>query len=393
MKRSLSLLILFFAALIAHAQTTPTQATSDDIDHWLRSGDPRMVAWGAYFAAENADTDELPVLVSLAENYKAGPPQQYDGRGNYISRTPEHKQRLDSMQAVLDSLIQLHGTVIYEAVVAVLPDFPAQALILFATMPEPERSQRAAVLYATRDPSDKPYDWHQLAHGQMIHMAAAILALNPPPGFTATLLTEATVTLKISVTDDDQKHDGIFSGGMCGDSFALVPAPGWPQPYTYIVEQHWKSEISTKGILIPGEPAITARRSISNSSCSTLPGFTSVQRLLLAQWEAGRRSGGLGTGTLQYDTLHYPGPTNYLAALSTLIDRHRKPYRTLAGTLAGRSFLTSTETATAMPTFSVEIQDQRQDKTQTLALPASLGSRVIVVPYRPETGSFLKQPN
>jgi hypothetical protein len=282
---------------------------------------------------------------------------------------------------------------IYEAVVAVLPDFPAQGLTLFATMPEPERFQRAIALYATRDPSDKPYDWHQLARQQMIHMAAAILALNPPPGFTATLLDETTVTLKISVTDDDQKRDGIFNGGMCGDSFALGPAPGWPQPYTYVVEQHWKRERPTGGIVIPGEPAITTRRALSNSSCSTLRGFTSVQRLLLAQQEGGVRPGALNAGTLEYDTLRYPGPADYLATLSTLIDHHRKPFQELAHTLAARSFLKPTEAATAMPTFLVEIQDQRLDKTQTLPMTASFGPRITIAPYKPEIGSFLKQPN
>ena len=98
------------------------------------------------------------------------------------------------MQAVLDALIQLHGTITSEGIVALLPDFPAQSPVLFAAVPEPERSRYALVVYGTRDRSDQPHDWHRLAHHQMIYSAAAILAVDPPPGFTATLLSETTVT-------------------------------------------------------------------------------------------------------------------------------------------------------------------------------------------------------
>jgi hypothetical protein len=222
-------------------------------------------------------------------------------------------------------------------------------------------------------------------------MAAAILALNPPPGFTATLLNETTVTLKVRVTDDDKTLGGSFAGAMCGDSFGLVPAPGWPQPYTYVVEQHWKSESSKEAILVPGEPAITTRRALSSSSCSTLPGFTSVQRVQLAEQEAGIAPGSFGSGTLQYDTLRYTGPTNYLSALLSLIESHRKPFQTLASTLAAKSYLTPNEASTAVPTFSVEIQDQRQDKDQALSVPASFGPRVVLGPYKLETGWFINQ--
>ncbi len=44
-----------------------------------------------------------------------------------------------------------------------------------------------------------------------------------------------------------------------------------------------------------------------------------------------------------------------------------------------------------MPVFIVEIQDQRQNQIEPLPLPNSLGSRVIIGPFKPETGLFLKQ--
>ena len=143
----------------------------------------------------------------------------------------------------------------------------------------------------------------------------------------------------------------------------MAPAPGWPQPHTYVVEQHWKSEKTTAQILVPGEPAITSRRALSNSSCSTLPGFSSVQRLLLARSEAGLAS---GVGTIQYDTLRYPGPGAYRSAVSSILERHREPLRSLAGALKEKALLSPVEVETAMPALSFEILDERRDKTQKL---------------------------
>jgi len=378
------------ASSTAVSQGAPSQATHDEIDHWLHSGEPRMVAWGATFAAQSGYQDEVLVLENLAERYEAVPPQEYDAKGNYVPRTTEQKQHLDSMQAVLDALIQMHGRISYEGISAILTDFPAQALVLFATMPEPDRSQKALLIYEGRDRSDAPYNPRRLAQQQMIHLAAAILALNPPPGFTATLLSETTITLKVVVTDDDRERDGMFST-TCGDSFGFAPDPGWPQPYTYVVEEHWPSQGTARGILVPGDPTITSRRALSNSSCSTLSDFTSVQKLRLAQQEAGLRSEGRSAGALQYDTLRYTSAAEFAGSLAALVARHEQPVHALIETLANRTYLTTSEAADAVPSFAVEIDDQRKDKSQPLSIPRSLGPSTTVRPYKSQSGWLLTQ--
>ena len=118
-----------------------------------------------------------------------------------------------------------------------------------------------------------------------------------------------------------------------------------------------------------------------------------MQKLLLAEQEAGFLPKDIRTGTLQYDTLRYPGQASFLASLSSLVDRRKEPFRKLAATLAGKSFLSAPEAATAIPMFAVEIDDQRKDRTQALQMPESLGSRTTVGPYKPESGWFLKQGN
>src|ERR1700734_1982166 len=96
--------------------TVPVRATEDDMLQWLRGDDPRMVAWGAHFAASQQEQTMLPELTRLAESWQPLPPQQYDAGGNYVPRTAEQRERGDAMQAVLDTLIQLHGAVSAEAV-------------------------------------------------------------------------------------------------------------------------------------------------------------------------------------------------------------------------------------------------------------------------------------
>ncbi len=388
--RTWSLSTFLVLASVARCQSVPTTATHDEVEQWLRSSEPRMVSWGATFAASTADRDALPALESLAGNYKALPPQQYDPQGNYVPRTLDQKQQLDSMQAVLDALIQLHGTITSEGIRAILPDFSAQGLVLFATMPEPERSRFALAVYETRDTSDQPFNWRRSAQQQTIHMAAAILALYPPPGFTTTLLRETTIILKVAVTDDDRERDGWGTGGMCGDSLGLSPVPGWPQTFTYVVEQHWPSERRTETVLVAGVPDITSRRALSNSSCSTLPGFTSAQKLILAQQEAGIAFSAKRAGVLEYDTLRYTGSTEFPASLEALISRHRQPFLALTEILVSKGFVEVPESESATPRFELEIDDERGDKSQSLQVPRNLGPRTSINSYKPESGGFLK---
>jgi hypothetical protein len=222
----------------------------------------------------------------------------------------------------------------------------------------------------------------------MIHLAAAILALKPPPGFNASLLNETTVTLIVTVVDVVDRRNDWGTGGPCGDSFGLVAAPGWPEPYTYVVEQGSGSDgLPSDDVLVPGNPDFTSRRARSSGSCSTLGGLTSAGRLLIAQKQAGPKAIP-GISARQYDTLQYPGAAAYPAALAAVIDAHEKPFRTLAAALAVRALLTQAEAAKAFPTLIVEVLDQRRDQGRTLSLPAHFDPHVLVRPYVPDNRSW-----
>jgi hypothetical protein len=88
----------------------------------------------------------IPELTRLAESWQALPPQQYDAGGNYVPGTAEQRERSDAMEAVLDALIQLHGTVSAEAVEGLLQDFTPRVVaesILTAVRVLGEESVRA----------------------------------------------------------------------------------------------------------------------------------------------------------------------------------------------------------------------------------------------------------
>ncbi len=363
--------------LYAQIPTVPAQATAAESIKWLRGSDLRMVAWGAHFVADHKDQSALPELERLAEAWRALPPPAYDTRGKYAPVSLEQQERTDAMLAVLDALIQLHGTVSAEAAESLAPNFTAQALTLFAAMPEPQRTQYAESVYATRRGLGAVYSPQELTHDRTVHLAAALLAQHPPAGFTASLLNETTVMLRVSVTDKALKPESRGWGTPCSDSFAKKPLPGWPQPWTYVVEEYWRQQpLDGMTVLVPGNPAITTRRALSNSSCSTLGWFSSAARLRLAE-EAAPPTGKLRTSTLRDDNLPFPGASAYNTALTSLVLRNQEPYRQLAALLASKGVLTEQESLTAVLTFRVEILDKRGDRTEPLPEPRLNNAKVV----------------
>jgi hypothetical protein len=213
---------------VSHAQaglTVPTNATSDQIVAWLTGSDQRMVAWGAYFAGENKDAGAVPYLKRLAEQWQPMP-ARYSPAGSAVKIPDADSARERAMYSVLDALIRMHESIAPEAIPTLAKDFGGQAMTLFAYLPETERRRLAESIYAGREPGAE-YFWtaaarpqtilntdtgellrpvagfregmEQYAAGDLIHVAAAMLANDPPPGFAASLMNETTVLLTVSV--------------------------------------------------------------------------------------------------------------------------------------------------------------------------------------------------
>ncbi len=362
-----SQVLLASSVLAQGVPNAPVQASERDISQWLQGSDERLVAWAAYFAAQNHDIGALHQLALRAESWQPLSAQESDDHGNFIPRSQDERERGEAMTQVLDALIQLQGTISPQGVERLASDFPAQALTLFARLPDPERTELAEDVYKTRRGAGAVYDWRSLAHDQMVHMAAAILALHPPNGFTASLLNETTVVLNVDVTDAPQKaRDGIGTG-LCVDSGAAKPILGWPQPWTYVVEELWHQQnLNGRSILVEGEPVITTRRALSTSSCSTLSLFSSAVRLRLIEQEAGVSPRELDGGIQQFDNVAYTGPNTYSAALVAIIRRHSREFRDLSARLQRLGKMAPQEAEMAGPVFHLRITDERADKTKLL---------------------------
>ena len=385
--------LLSLPSLAAHAQQSdsPASATPDEVYRWLLSSDPRMVAWGAYFAAQHNDMAMLPFLARLAENWQPMPSRTQPD-GNYRPWTDAEADRLREMSAVLDAIIQMHGTVAPEAIERLAVDFDGQALTLFAYLPEPQRRTQAEAIYAQRQP--QPEGWAdgtamnslgsldrsiELAMApnhpppqdsnvaqqkrftrQLLQMVARILANDPPPGFAASLLNETTVDLELSVGGNDP-NAGMGTGPGCGDSLYITPPKGWPASRTYVVEQQPQAE-KREGVevLIPGAMTITTRRAMTSSSCSTIGYFSSYARIELLAQMLGVDGQHFGWRLDEYTQLPYTGDITFQQQAQAEIAKREEAFKTTAEALVAKGLATAAEAATARPQLYVGIRDARE---------------------------------
>jgi hypothetical protein len=405
----------------------PTQATSEEIVKWLQGDDSRMAAWGATFAAKNHDVTVVPYLARLAEEWvplAIG----YNPDGSYLVRTEAEKVRLREMDAVLDSLIQLHGTVTPEAIRRLDLDFPGPAQILFAYLPEPDRRRFAQSVYAERQvgaeywtqwplydemsprkippmlPGFETWDQQYLA-GSLISFAALLLEKDPPPGFVASLLNESTMPLEIWV--GAERPISMSGGG----SFWFPPEPkGWPEHWTYTVEAKWpavkqakaadakncspddedgcsaadESAESDQGakdmVIVPGNPALVAQRSIPPHD-QGVGMFGSEVRLQLLYVLIGDYSQKPGGRMQESESIKTTDEVAFQSAVLRGVLKREQEFRVLVSALAAKGLLSADEAQSAWPTLKVKVVDLREMKTPALPeikLPVGL-QKVMVV--------------
>ena len=386
------------------AFTPPTQATYDEVYRWIESGDPRMVAWGAYFAMKNNNTEMIPVLERLAEGWIPLP------TGSSAARSDEEKDRLTAMDSVLDAVIQMHATVAPDAIERLAINFRGQALTLFGKMPEAERTALAISIYGARQPggeyvnpvSDFPAVMdaimnhlalprpillpgfqdatQQRAAGELVRFAAAILSNDPPTGFAASLLNETTAELEVSVGGKDPNAGGGLGPG-CGDSI-YSPPKDWPEPWTYVVEERWPFQRREgDDVMVPGVPALTTQRSHTGSSCSTMGSFWSGVRVELLTQMIGLENGKLGWSLSEYEDVPYSVEFNYQIAVEMAVAKRERAFQATAAALAAKGFLTPEEAQSARPTLLVKVKDMRETKSPPLPeikLPPGLEKVVVV---------------
>lgn len=240
------------------------QASPANIQAWLESKDPRLIAWGAYFARENNDLTGLATAAQLVRKSldRGGPELFSEG-------APQH----DALSEVLDALIQRRVLLSAEMIGYVSRSHPAQAIILLSMLPAAERTENLTQWYYGARSSD--------GSNHLDRVSGMFLSKEPPPGFAANALKHSEERLTIYIVP--KLFMGIRSrigGGGCG-SFALYrPPAGWPDIPSYHLTENDNSNVDPL-LVEAGGDRIFWQRSIPGRgfrSCGGVEGLTPTTR-------------------------------------------------------------------------------------------------------------------
>lgn len=198
--------------------TVDSHPSSAEIRAWLRGDDPRMVAWGAYFASAEADQEATPELLKLAAGWT---------EPNSV-QAPSEAIRSDEMAEVLDALIQNPTPVPPETLARISNSFPVQAMILASRLP-----------IATVTPL--LLSWYGDGQGKTTNhldrVGAMLLSKAPPPGFAASIAAASQAQLSVVVVYNEGRGGGM-GAASCGDGLGSGRRNGWPPLFIYHLEEN-----------------------------------------------------------------------------------------------------------------------------------------------------------
>jgi hypothetical protein len=318
--------------------TTQTQVSSSVILGWLDSGDPRLVAWGAYFSTLNGDPSGDATMVEILDRWAAAGDQRDE-----LSETQQ-----DAFAAILDALIQHHRTVAPETLALLAAKFPAQAAILASRLPLDEAMPLLQNWYAERKTDRQP---------ALARIAAMMLSKAPPPGFAASVLAETSETVRISVVDPGVGVGGGGGGGY-GLGGSIFRRQGWPPVYGYLIEEHAQATGQPLVVEAGGDRITYRRTPDAVSVASVRPLDDETRQHLLLEMLGGDRSA-LQWKTQQQISLEWDGPANYLSEVGNLVDEEESKLRDTVDAFYVDGLLTPEEAGKVRPSLLVNVFDDR----------------------------------
>ncbi|MGB6686258.1 MAG: hypothetical protein WBE76_00280 [Terracidiphilus sp.] len=328
------------------AITTETKATPDEIRQWLESGDPRLIAWGAYFAGQDKVNSALAPMLELVDDWQT-PVNAGDAAAH---------ERQDAMAAVLDALILRNISVPPESLLAVGDSFPAQSAILASRLPIGEATPLLQNWYRERNEGKQP---------RLARLAAMMLAKSPPPGFAASVLAETEDHVQVTVVDPGTGFGS--GGGICYGLGGGIPhRPGWPFIYRYALEEN-SQQIGHPLLIEAGGDRITYDRTLEGGEA-----FFQVRSLddetrqhLLLEMLGGNRTA-LQWATQQQISLEWEGPANFLTDLRNIVNEEESKLRDTVEEFTDMGLLSPDEAARIRPRLSVLVFDSRESKEAPL---------------------------
>jgi hypothetical protein len=349
--RVLLFLLIVVTSLSAQepVMTPETPVAQATLLRWLHGTDPRLIAWAADFARRKHDATIVAEMPQLLEHWAA--PQNYGGDAT------EGAQRL-AMLSLLDALIQENVQVPIPAIEAIAPSFPPQGAILIGRLP----------LSLSRSTLN---DWTYGATGNwrgrtMARIASMMLAKDPLPstviwnenliGFVASVVDASEDDVSISVRVSESVAPG-FGSGACGDSLGHMLTPGWPQVYTYGLEEATERKVSGQVIVdLDGDQIFSERfrENEGRGSCGGVEALDPATRhRLIAHW-LGVPDREMSWQPVDSFTIVWSDETAYRARLGEIVESERRKLYGTVESLRHRGLLQEGEPA--MPRLEVTIR-------------------------------------
>jgi hypothetical protein len=340
-------------------QTAPESdesATEKNIRGWLRSGEPRLVAWGAHDALATGDADLIPDLLFLASQWQTLSPETNSERSNSPLLSTEQKQQRDSMAAVLDTLIQMKATVPGETLRNLAPDFGNPVAVLIGRMPADESVPLAFDFYRAEE---------NHAYG-LQYVSAALLALHPPPGFAADLLAKTKVLVTIFAILPGSGGIGVGTSGDCAFT-SDDSEEGWPKTgqYTLSKENGQGGALVVAGI----DPIYAVRREASHYAgdiCGSVALGPNERARLIGEM-LGNRSREIPWSTTVVANIEFQSIEQFKSDLLALVEEQQRMYRATAEELESRGLLEKGEVQRSVPLLTLSLVDERGKSTERIA--------------------------
>ena len=330
--------------------TSDMPVDQSTLRQWIHSADPRLIAWGADFARSNHDTKLIAEMPQILEHWTMPP-----GYGGDEAQAAQRRAVL----AILDALIQEHADVPVSTIQVIASTYPSQAAILIGRLP----------LSASRKALE---DWTYGATGTwsgrtLARIASMMLAKDPVPstvvwnrnqiGFVASVVDASEDNVHISVRVDNT--EGLGSGaGFCGDSLGHKLTPGWPQVYTYLLDEANDRKVSEQVVVDLDGDQIFFQRLKENAgwgSCSV--GVEelnpSTRHRLLAYW-LGIPEREMSWQPVESFTVVWTNHASYRDQLGKIIESERLKLYATVESLRRRGLVGADEEA--MPRLVVTIQ-------------------------------------
>jgi hypothetical protein len=324
------------------AITLDTRATHQDIQAWLASGDPRLVAWGATLARDGKDDSANAALTRLVEAWK--PPAN--------ARDEDGKLRVDAMLDVLDALIVRKAAVSLEALRAIENTFPDQALILASLLPGTAAAPVLQRWYARRDAA---------APSTVPRVAAMFLAKAPPPDFAASVLADAEERLSVIVVHGPH-YGGLGSAGRsCGDGFGASTPSGWPPIFRYGLEENAQGKQDPVLVQAGGKTLTYHRIDMHTGwgSCFAVRHLNAATRIDLVAEMLGDSASEIPWSAERDERIEWKDDAQFTDALQRLVAREEKQFSAAGARLAAKGYLTQSEMASTRPRLIVTVHDVR----------------------------------